>query len=290
MVDIFDKKVCLVNDIMNTCEGEKTFWHYMKEGLELDFVPLRHKEKTNDYDLIIQNSFWGRVNPNVPTITLLQDNYMSFYRIYGKGLENLRSQMHACKGTVKVTNSNYMALEYESFGKFHVIPLGVDHNIFKPMDKKVVRKKYSIPEDVEVRMWAGSHAVHKGFERLRLKDNYWILVFKDHLHKFDKDMPNVKQFCKIGNKQMAELYNCADVLVNVCDVEAEGLIFIESLMCGTSVDSHRTGILWDWIPNQYALNTGRQEAIGRGLTIEGMLAKWKKLIGDVLSGRTQPSK
>jgi len=138
VVDI-SAKVCFVNDMLSTL-GERTLWHNIKDGLKIDFIPLSEKEKTNNYELIIQNSIWGRINKDIPTISLVQDNYFGLQRYYGPGHgceQKLNAQWDACKEATKIIyNTNYMSMEYKTFGKGEVIPLGIDHNLFKPKHMK----------------------------------------------------------------------------------------------------------------------------------------------------------
>jgi len=54
---------------------------------------------------------------------------------------------------------------------------------------------------------------------------------------------------KVSDKEMASMYNLADVTVNISDAEGFGLSCLESLSCGTPVVGVRTGGLQDQLTN-----------------------------------------
>ena len=81
-------KRLLVNDMMTTIPGTKTFWHDLQEWFGLKFIGADYSMLTDhvkaemagisdNYEgtsLIIRNaSYFGPIKTDVPTISLLQD-------------------------------------------------------------------------------------------------------------------------------------------------------------------------------------------------------------------------
>jgi glycosyltransferase involved in cell wall biosynthesis len=86
-----------------------------------------------------------------------------------------------------VALSSFMAeVEMRSLGiRFDkVINNAVDVELFKPLDKKLLRKKWNVPLDCTVACWVGSWTAVKGIEIMmqlssRFRDIEWILVLKN---------------------------------------------------------------------------------------------------------------
>lgn len=272
-------KVAVVNDIFSAT-GEKTFWHVLVE--ELGAFPVefnKGQEIPEDTDLVITNSLWGKITDK-PYISLVQDSYLTMATLWARNIPHVFNQMASLvHATERVSISNFLAKAYEKVcGKFNIIPMGVNTDLFKPLDRKEeLREKYNIPKDVKVNIWVGSHHPVKGLDILDITHDFWILVFKDHLTQV---LPNnAVQFTHMPHDQLAELYNCADECVSTSRVEGGGLVVIEAMFCGVPVRAHRignrAGVLWDWYPDNV---NPRQEAFNRGLDMPNCMRRWKELV------------
>lgn len=279
-------KIAVINDHLVGLMGEQIFWAVLVNnikdtvGIQFDDKKKMFSRNIDDVGLVIQNAFWGRLTDK-PTISFLQDNYIEMNKLkMGNFEDNIKMQINALKDVVRVTNSNHMADTYKEYGDFRVIPVGVDDMLFKPMDKEEMRKKYRIPKDKIVKIWVGSHHPVKGFNLLKpKKEEFWILVFKDYS---GPQGYNTRSYCRLDQKVLVELYNCADYCVMSSRMESEGLAPIEAMFCNVKVEViNKVGIFWDWMPEN---KNPRQEALDKGLDWQSMINSWEKLIGEVNGG------
>ena len=268
------------HSIRGPVSNEDTLWSVLVEnipntkGINFNSLKIPIKEKIDELkpELIIQNANLGKIS-DYKTISFLQDPFIEmikkcqpismYFRERLRGRETfqdkLKKQKESLKNSIRVTNSNYISNMYSELGDFTVIPLGVDSELFRPMDKIQMRQKYNIPKDKTVKIFVGSRHPVKGFEKITkmISENpniFWILVLKD---KKIPDGHNYKVFAKISQNILSELYNCADVCVSRSATESFGLALVEAMFCNIPVDVPKIGIFWDWEPN---MENSRTEA------------------------------
>ena len=289
------------HSIRGTVSNERMFWSVLVEnipnskGIDFDSLKIPIKEKLDELkpDWIIQNALLGKIS-DYKTISFLQDPYIemikkcqpiSMYwraRLRGRQTmqDKLKKQKESLENSIRVTNSNYMSNMYSELGDFTVIPLGVNSELFHPMDKIQMRKKYNIPKDKTVKIFVGSQHPVKGFDKITKMINenpnvFWILVLKD---KKIPDGHNYKVFVKISQKILSELYNCADVCVSRSVAESFGLALVEAMFCNIPVDVPKVGIFWDWEPD---MENARIEAFKKKLDIDSFIKNWALLTSRV---------
>ncbi len=295
--------IVVVNDsIRGVVSNEETFWSFLEKEMpdckgislsELD-VSLENKLIELNPDIIIQNANLGKIS-NYKTISFLQDpiiemkeKFDSFeLRIKSKirGRETysdrINNQLKSLETSIKVTNSNYMANMYKNIGKFKVIPMGVDHELFTPLNKKELRKKYKIPLDRKVNIFVGSQHSVKGFSEIQKMiqeepDTFWILVFKDS--KIENGH-NFVCFEKLSQDILVELFNCADLCVSRSITESFGLALVEAMFCDVPVDVPKIGIFWDWEPD---FNNPRKAALEFRLDKDSCMKNWKEFVNSCI--------
>lgn len=162
-----------------------------------------------------------------------------------------------------ITCSKFGHEQLKNFGIHSTyIPYSVDTELFKPMDKKALRKKYGIPEDGFVfgmvaankdnpprksfqevmdafKMFLKNHPVAylyfnvpmgnpQGFPILEYAK---IIGIADRV--FHNDNYNI--FFKFGREAVAEIINCFDISLNPSISEGFGLNIIEAQACGVPV-------------------------------------------------------
>jgi glycosyltransferase involved in cell wall biosynthesis len=286
-------KIIVINDSIYPTSGEKeNFWTWLVR--ELPATPINFTElkislndavKKENPDVIINNSIWGFTFPDYFVISLLQDPYIGLKKIAKPGSlsdsffnPKIEMQKRALKNSqVRVAVSSYMADSYKDCGNFKIIPIGTDAKLFRPMNKKKMRKKYGIPSDKTVYIYVGSHDVIKGWkeisDEIKLKKAFWILVFKDFE---EPEQENIKTFYKITQEQLAELYNCADYYLSNSYVESLGLAPIEAMFCNITVISPSVGIFWDW--DSDPMKSPRENAFEKGLDKKICIEAWKELM------------
>ena len=292
----------IVNDsIRGVVSNEDTLWSVLEEnipntkGISLNSLKIPIKEKIDELkpELIIQNANLGKIS-DYKTISFLQDPFIemikkcqpisTYFRIRLRGRETfqdkLKKQKESLENSIRVTNSNYMSNMYSELGDFTVMPLGVNSELFHPMDKTQMREKYNIPKDRTVKIFVGSQHLVKGFEKITKMINenpniFWILVLKD---KKISDGHNYKVFSKISQNVLSELYNCADVCVSRSVTESFGLSLVEAMFCNIPVDVPRIGIFWDWEPD---MEDSRTEAFKKKLDADSFIKNWKNFLRNV---------
>ncbi|TYO98358.1 glycosyltransferase involved in cell wall biosynthesis [Geothermobacter ehrlichii] len=143
------------------------------------------------------------------------------------------------------------ARESSLFGRHNitVIPNCVDTTVFKPIDKKVSRKAWNLPEKKKLILFGAVNATvdkRKGYEHLKCATD---LLREKGLNDFElvifgrssTDEPlNVRtKIHDVGfvkdDVSLACLYSAADVMVVPSLQEAFGLTALEALSCGTPV-------------------------------------------------------
>ena len=125
-----------------------------------------------------------------------------------------------------------------------VFPFGVDINVFKPSDKKISHDKLKI-------LYAGVIAPHKKIHEIvealadgNLKNRVFFMFtgkifdirYFHYLTNFlEKGNIEYAYYGYVSIKRLIELYNEADVFINLRPDEAFGKVFIEAMACGTPV-------------------------------------------------------
>lgn len=283
------KKVVIVNDYVRPMILEKeNFWTYMLKELPavpISFaelkIPLEEAVKKEKPDIVINNAIWGLTFPDYFTITIVQNPYRDMQELLGMDLSTqIEKQKIALEESqIRVAVSNYMADSYKDCGDFVVIPIGTDPELFRPMNKEEMRKKYGIPSNRMVFISVLSHHPVKGWEEIKKeveqKNVFWILVFKDFA---DTLQENTKVFCRIKQEQLVELLNCADFFVSKSVCESGGLATIEAMFCDVPVITPSVGLFWDWTPDN---KNPREEVFKKGLDKGTCIRRWKKLIKEV---------
>ncbi len=298
--------IVILNDyIRGTVANEETFWSRLEDELSDTVaistakltVPLDKKIREINPDLVIQNACWGRLT-DYKTVSFLQDpliemkallfeSFMLKMRLKIRGRQSygsrLQLQLESLNHSIKVTNSNFMADMYHKSGEFKVIPMGVDHELFRPINqKKELRKKYGLPSNKTIKIFVGSTHEVKGFKQIKKMmesdtASFYILVLKD------VDIGsghNFVTFHKISQDVLAELYNCSDLLVAKSLVESFGLAAVEAMFCNLPVDTTKTGVFWDWEPS---MDKPREEALKKGLDKITWIKNWSRLVNEQIN-------
>ena len=294
--------IVILNDyIRGVVANEETFWSRLEDELSDAVaistakltVPLDKMIEELKPDLVIQNANCGKLT-DCKTVSFLQDPLIEMQKLFEPFTlrirlkirnrqsysDRLQLQRESFNHSIKVTNSNFMANMYHKTGEFRVIPMGVDHELFRPMEeKKELRKKYNLPDNKTIKIFVGSTHEIKGFKQIKKMvsedtASFWILVLKD------VDIgagSNFRTFYKISQDVLAELYNCSDLLVARSLVESFGLATVEAMFCNVPVDVTNTGIFWDWEPD---MDNPRDAAFKKGLDKSTWMKNWSRLVDE----------
>lgn len=307
---IYIAAIC--NDLLIGIMGERVFWGHLLESLPavvgIDDKTARGKgdyanrarkyiqKHYPDIPIIIQNStFIGPVDPKRYTIMFLQDNLRAMDR------KNENQELNLKLGSKLVANSISASISYPEYD-FEIIPLGIDDQLFKPMDKKDMREKYGFGQE-RIGIFVGSFSEVKGWSKIReciseFQNITWIVV-----SKYDETFtaPNVKLYNRVPQQTLAELYNCADFFILGSPVETQGLAALEACLCDIPVIMIKTGIFASFTDEersqlgifsddfskaiediQKLTFSPRQIIIDKKLTISACIEKWNDLIAKAM--------
>ena len=120
----------------------------------------------------------------------------------------------------------------------HVVPQGVDHSIFRPLDKKESRQQLGLDQNSTYILVASSNQPHKRMDLV--KEILLELRSRDSDIKLLKigygDFLNVDGVINLGwvpESEMPLLYNSADAYLHTSSYEGFGLPILEAMACGT---------------------------------------------------------
>ncbi len=186
-----------------------------------------------------------------------------------KRIKIARKWLPKCKSVI--VSCDYGRKCVESIGvpseMIHQIPLGVDMSKFKPLDKKLLRKKFKIPEDAfcvgsfqRDTDKAGGPKIIKGpdifvdaMDKLRSIPNLFVLLsgrrrdyVKEHLRKSKIKFSHVYLD---DYQNMLSLYNCLDCYLISSREEGGPKALMESVSCEVPVVTTHCGMADDVIFN-----------------------------------------
>ncbi|MFO0753172.1 MAG: glycosyltransferase family 4 protein [Thermodesulfovibrionales bacterium] len=134
------------------------------------------------------------------------------------------------------------------FEGVRVVPNGVDTDIFRKRDPLRARRKWGLPEDAFIGMYAGRWEDFKGADIVEalirnVPDVVWILALGTGGQRHAlSERDNVLLFEEAERDALAELYSAADFLLFPSLYEGFGYVVAEALACGLPVLSTRVGI------------------------------------------------
>ncbi len=129
-----------------------------------------------------------------------------------------------------------------------VIPIGVDTSIFKPLNKELLRKKYNLNIDDNILLYVGRFSKEKRISSLfhilkKVKETYpdtKLVLVGDGPEKPESG-PDILNIGTRAKQEVAELMNCADVLLLCSKFEGLPTVVLEAMACGLPVVSTKVG-------------------------------------------------
>lgn len=219
---------------------------------------LLNEYKKDPNILVIRDAEFGNILDisKINQILIFANPFNAIKNIYEKMNDNtmkynpiVLSEFRINKGKIKVAVSNFMVEEMKKrgFKSDYVIPNCVDTNIFKPMNKEILRKKYNIPNDKRVGIWVGNQTLVKNFgtlmDTMYNSDVFWIFITKNY---FKKPINDCAVFLNMSQEHMVELYNCADFFLLTSPIESCGISSMEAMSCNIPCILSKAGYFWDF--------------------------------------------
>lgn len=240
--------------------GEDTFWTWFaREFPNASFdIPATAKPE----DCILQYATLGP-SPVIggKKVALLWELYpeMKARGFGGDDAKITRMKECAAASDVRAITSPLM---YEFFdGDLTVLPIGVDTDLFRPMDKAEMRSKHGVP-DGRVGFWCGTDHPMKGRDRLNSygpqhPEVRWITVSKNEC---------------LPQTQLAELMNCADFALFTGRLRPYFMIEWEAMACDVPVVDV-SGCERDFIPGAHP----REDVMRLGWSRHQAKEQWRAL-------------
>jgi len=158
-------------------------------------------------------------------------------------------QLEVCAKSYAVFNSSFCRSLYPEIDRCSVIPIGVNHELFVPMDKDECRERLGLPKDRRVVLFIGSPVIPlKRFEFVldlakRNADLLFVFVFKDC--DIDERCENVVSFVGVGHEKLVGIMNACDVVIVPSVIETLHLSSLEAALCNVPVVTNNVGIWYE---------------------------------------------
>ncbi len=216
--------------------GEDTFWTWFER--EFPGCSFEEPKVLNDDDILIRYSTLGFLPIRGKQVAYCLELYPQMGRFFGLNQwDNVLQKVYqtARYSTWRVVATPASVPDYDRFGQVDVIPIGVDTDVYRPMnDKQALRHKYGLPTDKEIGIWVGTCHPMKGYDLL-LKyasehpDIHWILIWKWEREALP--MIGASNFIQIPQAQIAELMNCADFFLSTNKLNSYFMAEWEAMAC-----------------------------------------------------------
>lgn len=219
-----------------------------------------------EFDFIISNSYYGMgyFPPRVRTFIIHHSSYSGFfikqkekiahnpYFPYSFLLEEMAEYISGFN-SVNIAVSDEVKKELEAvhgFTNVKVVPNGIDTNLFKKMDKRVIREKLGIPGDSFVGIFVGRWD-NKQKRKIIIEhviserpDILWFLVLCPGGEECEiKNRHNVVINQNVAHEEIPLLYNTADFMLFPSAYEGFGMVITEAMACGVPVITTNVGIV-----------------------------------------------
>ena len=183
-----------------------------------------------------------------------------------------------------------------------VVPCGVNLDLFRPIDKKSVRRELGFADDESIVLYVGRLAPIKGIDRLlqamthlkRLKPLRLLIVGGDDHHtRESRDLQRLSRKLgiqdavtfvgRVDHEMLPPYYCAADVVVLPSHYETFGLVALEALASGTPVVATRVGAM------ETILREGETGSVVVNGAPQVLAAGIGKFLGESCTGAPSPA-
>jgi len=304
--------IWIVNDLLTCIPGTKTFWHMLleidgtidKTGTPYSTLVQAIEDDPGQCDLLIRNgTFFPPIKrTDCKQVALIQD-------YYGQDKQQMDVALAA---DCVVFNSKFTldAFYYslDSFKKISMIPIGVNHNLFKPIAQ--FRKANDIFSRFKrTGIFVGDYNETKNtrlFEEIAKENTHVDFIYISKARN-QINLSNVRNYPGGVNEQgMVQLYNEADFCIMCSPLETLHLTTVEAALCDTPVIGTNTGWLADYFRCEMGIRidgkltvdkfshaiarvisstySPREAMLNTPFTWDGCKTSWENLIEEILNG------
>lgn len=199
--------------------GEDTFWTWFKREFPNSSFDL--PLSLNNDDILLRYSTLGFYPIIGKQLSLCWELYPEMKKVYDSSTwDNIIEKVNetARYSTYRTVPTEFTVKYYQNYGSVDVIPIGVDADLFKPLNNKSnLREKYNLPKNKKIGIWVGTSHPMKGMTKLLEYHSSHpeveiIAVWKSQYESWN--IPNVHNFIKIEQKTLNELFNTADFFIS----------------------------------------------------------------------------
>jgi len=216
--------------------GEDTFWTWFER--EFPSCSFEVPQKLNDEDILLRYSTLGFLPIEGKQVAICWELYPQMKNALNSDQWDSRMDKiyNAAKYCTYRTVATQMSVpDYERFGSVEVIPIGVNTDLYKPLNnKQQLRKKHRLPLKKKIGIWIGTYHPMKGYSEL-LKyasenpDIYWIIIWKWQMEA--GNLKDASNFVQIPQQQICELMNCADFFLSTSKLPSFYMAEWEAMAC-----------------------------------------------------------
>lgn len=215
--------------------GEKTYWIWGKE--EFPNSTFESPTSVSKNDVLLRYSTKGPSNSPENTIALLFELHPEMRAMLGSNAwDHTIAKIEQCgrNAARRVVASELMVPYYQHLGPIDVLPIGVDTDLFAPLDKQACRIMHGLPLDRRIGLWCGTSHAMKGPDRLKEyasqhPDIFWIVVSKSASEAVILD--GARNYILVPQHTLAELMSASDFFLSCGRLRPLFMIEWEALSC-----------------------------------------------------------
>jgi len=199
--------------------GEDTFWTWF--GREFPNSSFEVPRKLNNNDILLRYSTLGYLPIEGKQMALCWELYPEMKGFFNTTYFDERARLvdnTARYSTYRTVATETTKKNYERFGQVEVIPIGVDTDLYRPIDnKQALRDKYGLPKNKKIGIWIGTYHPMKGISKFLEyaalnPEIEWVVVWKWEMEELK--IKNTHSFVKIRQEQICELLNASDFFLS----------------------------------------------------------------------------
>jgi glycosyltransferase involved in cell wall biosynthesis len=257
--------------------GEDTFWTWFQREFRGSAFGMPDPPQADD--VILRYSTLGASPYPERTVALLWELHPEMKsRLLSSAWDGIIEKINACARTsrFRVVSCSIMLPYYDAFGASDVLPIGVDTNLFRPMDKAALRRKHGIPVDRPVGFWCGTTHPMKGFDNLVTwrrshPDVHFIIVWKNREGSARSE--GVHSYVRVSQAKLAELMNCADFYLSCGRLRPFFMVEWEAMACNLPM------VVIAGEPKEFAPSANpRDDVFARGWDRKSAKTSWERFL------------
>lgn len=256
--------------------GEDTFWTWFKR--EFPTSSFDKPKTMTEKDIVLRYSTLGPLDvfPG-KTVALLWELYPEMKeKLHSSDWDNKLSTIYKCAkySTYRTVASRLALAPYQDYGTVDVIPIGVNTDLFRPIENKdALKDKYNIPKNKRVGIWCGTLHPMKGYSKLleyakSNPDIHWVIIWKQQSEA--GYMEGATNFTLVPQDVLAELINMADFYLCCGLLSPFFMIEWEAMACNVPMVIP-DGIQKDFTPT----DNPRDDIFSHGWDRKSVKRKWE---------------